>query len=126
MTDPENQELSKLKRDLEEVIELTQDLIKTQADEGKKSSYVESKNVADPGVQLPDAEPDRIWKVGDECMAKWAQDKQYYNATIDAITDSGEVTVIFDAYQNRGTTQLKELKERVTRNEVFPSNNNAK
>lgn len=126
LTDPENQELSKLKNDLEEVIELTQDLIKTQADEGKKSSYVESKAASTADSSGAEAAPEHIWKVGDECLAKWAQDKQYYNATIDGITDSGEVSVIFDAYQNRGTTTLKELKERVTRNEVFPSNNNAK
>lgn len=115
-----------MKSDLEEVIELTQDLIRTQADEGKKSSYVESKSVPEAGPSDPDAEPEHVWKVGDECMAKWAQDKQYYNATIDGITEAGEVSVIFEAYQNRGTTSLKELKERVTRNEVFPSNNNAK
>lgn len=126
LTDPENQELSKLKGDLEEVIELTQDLLRTQADEGKKSSYVESKTYSEAGKSLADAEPEHVWKVGDECMAKWAQDKQYYNATIDGITEAGEVSVIFEAYQNRGTTTLKELKERVTRNEVFPSNNNAK
>ena len=45
----------------------------------------------------------------------------YYNATIEGITDSGEVSVMFDAYQNRSTTTLKELKDCVVRNEVFPS-----
>lgn len=86
---------------------------------------MESKSVPEAGSDQ-DVEPEHVWKVGDECMAKWAQDKQYYHATIDGITESGEVSVIFEAYQNRGTTTLKELKERVTRNEVFPSNNNAK
>lgn len=128
LTDPENQELSKLKSDLEEVIELTRDLIKTQLEEGKKSSYVESKVIpeAETGVALPDGETERSWKIGDECMAKWAEDKQYYNATIEGITTTGEVSVIFEAYQNRGTTTLKELKDRVARNEVFPSNSNNK
>lgn len=34
------------------------------------------------------------------------------------------MSVIFEAYQNRSTTTLKELKDRVIRNEVFPSNSN--
>lgn len=42
LTDPENGELLKLKQDLEEVIDLTKDLIKTQLEEQKKSSYVSS------------------------------------------------------------------------------------
>ena len=114
----------KLKGDLEEVIELTRDLIRTQLEEGKKSSYVETK--AASYRTDPDTEPEQqVWKVGDKCMAKWAQDNQYYNATIEGITE-GEVSVVFDAYQNRGTALLKDLKECVIRNEVFPSNNNNK
>lgn len=46
---------------------------------------------------------------------------RYYDATIEGITEGGEVMVVFDAYQNRSTTTLKELKDRVVRNEVFPS-----
>lgn len=63
----------------------------------------------------------RQWKIGDKCQAKWTEDGIYYDATIEGITDSGEVSVIFDAYQNRSTTSLSDLKERVYRNEVFPS-----
>ncbi|KRF80932.1 survival of motor neuron-related-splicing factor 30 isoform X2 [Drosophila novamexicana] len=37
-TDPRNDELLKLKDDLEEVIKLTRDLIKTQLEEQRKSS----------------------------------------------------------------------------------------
>lgn len=132
LTDPDNQELSKLKRDLEEVIELTRDLISsTQCDEAKKTnSYVEQSADADleavlmVNEQIQKAKPARIWRVGDKCMAKWAEDKQYYEATIEAIT-SNEVSVVFDAYQNRGTSLLKELKECVVRNEVFPSSSSS-
>lgn len=132
MTDPENEELLKLKKDLEEVIELTRDLIRTQLEEQKKSSYIEpstSKSSAsydEIEAALLEAEkliaPGKAWKIGDKCQAKWTEDGQYYDATIEGITDDGEVSVIFDAYQNRSTTLLKELRERSTRNEVFPSN----
>lgn len=132
LTDPENDELLKLKKDLEEVIELTRDLIKTQLEEQKKSAYIEpstskaSASYDEIEAALLEAEkliaPGKTWKIGDKCQAKWTEDGQYYDATIEGITDDGEVSVIFDAYQNRSTTLLKDLRERSARNEVFPSN----
>lgn len=143
LTDPDNSELLKLKDDLVEVIELTRDLIKTHLEEQKKSAYVEpSKSTAIAGrsqetdlstidgydeieAALLAAEQGtkRIqWKIGDKCQAKWTEDGNYYDATIEGISESGEVSVVFDAYQNRSTTTLADLKERVVRNEVFPSN----
>lgn len=56
----------KLKIDLEEVIELTQDLIKSQQQE-KKTSEVEEK---DPAAL---AALTSKWKVGDQCMAPWSE-----------------------------------------------------
>ena len=146
-TDPENSELLKLKQDLEEVIELTRDLIRTQLEDQKKSAYVEpttssgfgSKSAA---YELTTEEADaqyydeieaalvaaeksvqaaKSWKIGDKCQAKWTEDGNYYDATIEGITEGGEVSVMFDAYQNRSTTNLADLKERIIRNEVFPS-----
>lgn len=49
---------------------------------------------------------------------------RFYEATIEAITDDGDVSVIFDTYQNKGQTNVKELKEFKVRVEVFPQNNN--
>lgn len=63
----------------------------------------------------------RTWKIGDKCQAKWTEDGNYYDATIEGIAD-GDVNVVFDAYQNRSTTTLTELRECVVRNDVFPSN----
>lgn len=148
LTDPENGELLKLKQDLEEVIDLTRDLIKTQLVDQKKSSYVEttkpnkqseveaSTSAASSSSYLGSYDDDieaallaveqsvkakKVWKIGDKCQAKWTEDGNYYDATIEGISDGGEVSVVFDAYQNRSTTTLEELKERVVRNEVFPS-----
>ncbi|KPU79118.1 uncharacterized protein Dana_GF27062, isoform B [Drosophila ananassae] len=133
-TDPQNEELLKLKSDLGEVITLTRDLIQTQLEEQQKSSYVEpsstkaaSSNYFDEiEAALLEAEKivsaAKVWKIGDKCQAKWKEDRQYYDATIEDISVGGEVYVIFDAYQNRSTTTLKELRERISRSEVFPSN----
>lgn len=86
LTDPENTELLKLQQDLEEVIELTRDLIKTQLEEQKKSSYVEpastilydeveAKLVAAERLQR-NAKPQKTWKIGDKVQAKWTEDGQ--------------------------------------------------
>lgn len=152
LTDADNSELLKLKQDLEEVIGLTRDLIKQQLGEQKKSSYVEpstsrSYDSGATGSKNAEREPasdasgdnfdeveaallaaerlvqgTRTWKIGDKCQAKWTEDGNYYDATIEGIAESGEVNVVFDAYQNRSTTTLAELKEQVVRNDVFPSN----
>ncbi|XP_055689393.1 survival of motor neuron-related-splicing factor 30 [Lutzomyia longipalpis] len=141
LSDPENQELLKLKKDLDEVIELTRDLIKTQLEEQKKSSYIgpdtekPSSSLYDDDIEQVLRAAERIqadedqkakWKIGDKCQAKWTEDGQYYDATIEGITVSGEVSVIFEAYQNRSTTTLRELRERQARNEVFPSSSSNK
>lgn len=87
LTDPENQELLKLKQDLEEVIALTRDLIKTQLEEQKKSSYVAAETpyvdeveqallAAEKLQQKTANKPQKIWKIGDKCQAKWTEDGQ--------------------------------------------------
>lgn len=123
-----------MKKDLNEVIELTKDLIATQLEEEQKGAYVEpfaakesaTTSYDDIEAALLEAEklisPKKIWKVGDKCRARWNEDGQYYDATIEEITADGEVHVIFDTYQNRSTTTLSELHECSTRTEVFPSN----
>lgn len=138
-TDETNPELLKLKQDLQEVIGLTRDLIKQQLGEQKKSSYVEPSTSRPATKSIPDeaytddveatllatermVQGTKTWKIGDKCQAKWTEDGNYYDATIEGIADGGEVSVIFDAYQNRSTTTLAELKECIIRNEVFPSN----
>lgn len=132
-----------MKQDLEEVIDLTRDLIKTQFEEQKKSSYVESTKANKPSDEIPttsaattsfdddieaallaaeqSVKAKKVWKIGDKCQAKWTEDGNFYDATIEGISDGGEVSVVFDAYQNRSNTTIDELRERTARNEVFPS-----
>lgn len=81
LTDSNNEELLKLKADLEEVIELTRDLIQTQ--EGESSiSHIHSSsnddNVAAAVLGTEDADfienPSLKWRVGEKCLAKWKSD----------------------------------------------------
>lgn len=128
LTDSENQELLKLKEDIEQLIELQQELIKTQESESKK--YVEpssSDRAANSSNYYKEQKAKnqslKIWKVGDKCMARDVTNGQYYEATIESITDC-VAQVIFDAYQNRGQSSLKDLKEFKQRIEVFSSTGN--
>ena len=126
MCDPDNKDLLKLRADFEEIITLQEDLIQTQSEEQRKyvkpsssvmldEKYKEEKYNASTSL--------KIWKVGDKCMAKF-EDSQYYQASIETITDNGEVTVLFFTYQNRGTSSIKDLKEFKDVEPLFQSNTN--
>ncbi|KAE8746362.1 hypothetical protein FOCC_FOCC006857 [Frankliniella occidentalis] len=114
LTDPSNEELIKLKTDLEEVIDLTSDLIKTQLLESAGSSSEKEVKVSKP---QDTEEPDlpvltaKEWKAGDKCLAVWSEDGQYYEATIEEITNGEDVSVIFDAYQNADVCNINLLRE---------------
>uniref|UniRef100_A0A2D4KRG2 Survival motor neuron Tudor domain-containing protein n=2 Tax=Micrurus TaxID=8634 RepID=A0A2D4KRG2_9SAUR len=59
----DNEDLLKLKKDLQEVIELTKDLLSTQPSETLANSDSSAS-----------ALPSHTWKVGDRCMAIWSED----------------------------------------------------
>jgi len=121
LTDPNNEELKKLKIDLEEVIDLTLDLKNKAEEAANLPEYTEPVGVVDEEDEITKSllaveqfvaknKQKKIWRVGDVCMAKW-QDGQYHEAKIDAINSDGQINVTFDAYKNRGVTTLSELKE---------------
>ncbi|KAL4712713.1 hypothetical protein ACJJTC_008010 [Scirpophaga incertulas] len=86
LTDPQNEELLKLRADLEEVIELTQDLIKSQDGDSKESSIHSSSNNDDVTASLLLAEngdPGEFshnsdWRIGEKCLARWRADGMCY------------------------------------------------
>nr|CAD7194676.1 unnamed protein product [Timema douglasi]CAD7399506.1 unnamed protein product [Timema poppensis]CAD7573469.1 unnamed protein product [Timema californicum] len=112
-TDPDNAELLKLKTDLEEVLELTRDLLKAQLIEQQPdSSFVTKEDELSVDELVEQAATKRDWKVGDRCLALWREDGQYYEATIEDITQDGEeVSVVFDNYKNSDVTTLSLLRE---------------
>ncbi|KAL9962265.1 hypothetical protein ACROYT_G031350 [Oculina patagonica] len=97
-TDPDNEELKKLKGDLQEVITLTLDLLKVN----------EKGAVSDAG-----ASAGIKWKVGQKCQAVWSQDGNYYDGTIDSISDDlTTCTVSFDKYGNTEIVKVSSLREK--------------
>lgn len=121
LTDPDNQELQKLKIDLNEVIELTLDLKNKAEEAANQPEYTEPVGVVEDDEITKSLlaveefvarnRSKKLWRIGDICMAKWSDNGQYYEARIDAINPDGQVNVTFEAYKNRGNTTLDELRE---------------
>ncbi|XP_035659641.1 survival of motor neuron-related-splicing factor 30-like [Branchiostoma floridae] len=87
-TDPNNEDLLKLKQDLQEVIDLSLDLAKA----GQSGTGPSGEGAA--------PQPVKEWQVGDMCMAPWSEDGGFYEATIDEKLEGGRVTVTFEGWGN--------------------------
>ncbi|MBN3291813.1 SPF30 factor, partial [Polypterus senegalus] len=99
-TDADNEDLVKLQKDLQEVIELTKDLLSSQP------------SVALPNSRNPAATPvSHSWEVGDSCMAVWSEDGQLYEAEIEEIDEeNGTAAITFLGYGNAEVVPLVNLK----------------
>ncbi|XP_076327265.1 survival of motor neuron-related-splicing factor 30 [Tachypleus tridentatus] len=103
-SDPENEELLKLKKDLEEVLNLTQELLKAgSSDTVGAATLTEESGTGPKQIKYS-------WHPGDKCSAPWSDDGQYYNAVIDDITEDGQCTVTFISYGNTDVTLLSKLR----------------
>jgi survival-of-motor-neuron-related-splicing factor 30 len=115
---------------IDQLIELQKDLISSQDTESRKYIEPASGGAASSSSnyykEQKSKNPLKIWKVGEKCMARDTTNGQYYEATIESISNEGEAQVIFDAYQNRGQSNVKDLKEHKVRVEVFSSANSQK
>ncbi|KPP75718.1 survival of motor neuron-related-splicing factor 30-like [Scleropages formosus] len=99
-TDPENDDLLKLQKDLQEVIELTKDLLSSQPSVATTSS--------DSAAVAPVS---HSWEVGDHCMAVWTEDGQLYKAEIEEIDkENGTAAITFLGYGNAEVIPLQNLK----------------
>lgn len=112
--DPENDELVKLKQDLEEVIQLTKDLMGVEAAKPvantKPSTGKTAEEIAKETVPH-DAGPRHMWKVGDPCYAIWSVDGKYHKGVLEEILpESATVAVRFDEFDQPDICQLSQLK----------------
>lgn len=97
-SDPDNEDLRKLQKDLQEVIDLTKDLLTSQTSEGTSAS-------TNP------APIKHKWKIGDRCMAVWNTDGQMYEAEIEEIDrENSTAAVTFIGYGNAEVIPLQNLK----------------
>ncbi|AWP13865.1 Survival of motor neuron-related-splicing factor 30 isoform 3 [Scophthalmus maximus] len=99
-TDQDNEDLLKLQKDLQEVIDLTKDLLTSQPSEGASSTN---------GLETVPTK--HSWKVGDRCLAAWSQDGQVYEAEIEELDrENGTAAVTFTGYGNAEVIPLQNLK----------------
>jgi survival of motor neuron-related-splicing factor 30 len=97
--DPDNTELSSLRSELKELIELTQVALAQQEAAATSTSKTESRKVAHAASTAQ-------WKAGDECLAKYSSDGQWYPARIASVGGSQENRVYTVVFKNYNTTEL--------------------
>ncbi|KAF8640743.1 hypothetical protein AX17_000394 [Amanita inopinata Kibby_2008] len=95
--DPDNAELSSLRSELKELIELAQAAV-AQA-EAASSSKVDSSRKAS-------STPTHAWSAGDECLSKYSSDGQWYPARITSLGGSIENRVYSIVFKGYNTTEL--------------------
>ncbi|CAF0854316.1 unnamed protein product [Adineta ricciae] len=122
---PDDPELLKLKQDLEEVIQITAELLgcdpsildsdeaaassSANYSEAASSSYAsaaQSSNAASSSSTRTAIK----WKTGDRCLAPWNEDGKYYECTIDDVLDDGTCTIVFDGFESAPLTVVRVSK----------------
>jgi survival-of-motor-neuron-related-splicing factor 30 len=99
-SDPTNEELLTLKADLEEVINLTKELLVNQGGGPVEPEVIQE------GPSPSETE----WKVGDKCLATWSEDAKSYEAIIEEIHPDGKVSVGFVGYSHGEVLDAAQLK----------------
>ncbi|TNM99323.1 survival of motor neuron-related-splicing factor 30 [Takifugu rubripes] len=99
-TDTENEDLQKLQKDLQEVIDLTKDLLASQPSDSTSTTN------GSETVPLR-----HNWKAGDKCLAVWTNDGQLYEAEIEEVDrENKTAAVTFSGYGNAELIPLQNLK----------------
>ena len=104
-TDPDNEGLVSLRTSLQELIDLTQAAIDA---ERASSSKAESSRKAAAG-----AVESKSWGAGDDCLAKYSGDGQWYPARIASVGGSSErraYSVVFKGYNSTELVNSSQIK----------------
>ena len=116
IANPNNVELLKLKEDLQQVINLTKNILAAQvANFNDKSQEPEPKKpntstLTENSTVKTGLTPIKHWQVGEQCQALWPKNGQYFEAKIQEITTEGEVQIIYKHNRQQGLTCLGLLK----------------
>lgn len=116
--DPKNSEYLQIKKDLDDVITLTKDLLKLKIEELRGSSPPHSKAAPPPPLNLTSP---GFFAVGTVCEAKYSADGVWYKAKIDGILEGGKYQVTYVDYGNKEVVSIANIKP--LREEVRQSKN---
>lgn len=121
--DTQNAELISLRSELKELIDLTQAAIDQQAAAASASSSKAaeaSKKAAAAAASSGASSSSKTLAAGDECLAKYSGDGQWYPARIASVSgsaDNRQYSVVFKVYNNTELVSASQIKP-------LPSNHN--
>ena len=99
--DPDNEGLKDLHRELKELISLTEQALAQQGAATSSSAAGSSSK-----KQNAHSTPGPQWKAGDECLAKYSSDGQWYPARIASVGGSVENRVYTIVFKGYNTTEV--------------------
>jgi len=99
-SDPDNDGLKDLCKELKELISLTEQSLAQHGAATSSSSVTTKKQNAQSTSSTPQ------WKAGDECLAKYSSDGQWYPARIASVGGSVEDRVYTVVFKSYNTTEL--------------------
>ena len=99
--DPDNEGLKDLHRELKELISLTEQALAQQGAATSSSAAGSSSK-----KQNAHSTPGPQWKAGDECLAKYSSDGQWYPARIASVGGSVENRVYTIVFKSYNTTEV--------------------
>jgi len=109
--DPENEDLLKLKKDLLDVIELTEELMEGDDDEEDDKDSMAGTSQAAEQVTATVSKSNFTYSVNDKCMAPHPISEKYCEATIqDVFTEANTVVVKFPGMKETEMCPLSSLK----------------
>lgn len=106
--DPDNKELSSLASELKELIDLTQATIDQAQAAASKSESTKKASQNAAGAAASGA---RVWVAGDECLAKYSTDGNWYPARITSVGGSVDNRVFSVVFRGYNTTELLKAGE---------------
>jgi len=119
--DPSSTELSSLRSELKELIELSQVAI-AQAEASASSSKPDNR-------KSNNSTPGHAWSAGDECLAKYSGDGTWYPARITSIggaTENRVYSIVFKGYNTTELVKSSDIKPLPPNYSNIPSSNKRK
>ena len=119
--DPSSTELSSLRSELKELIELSQVAI-AQAEAAASSSKSDNR-------KSNNSTPGHAWSAGDECLAKYSGDGSWYPARITSIGGAAEnrvYSIVFKGYNTTELVKSSDIKPLPPNYSNIPSSNKRK
>jgi len=115
--DPRNDEYVQIKKDLVDVISLTEDLVKLKEAEEQTVVPVAAANGNKPSSYIPTITPSKgaglpttTFSVGTICEAKFSEDGVWYKAKINSILDGGKYHVTYTEYGNEEVVAITDIR----------------